>query len=266
MGLPNGWESEGFDRTHMRLPHNQVDLLEKLTQLGKPIIVFLFAGAPVLLDWREQVDSIIAMYTAGQGMAEAMALLLFGKVNPCGKLSETYPLDLEHTPCSLTFPQKERCRYEEGVFVGYRYYEKKKFPVAYPFGFGLSYTTWRYSNLRLSQNFFRDTDNLTVQVDVTNTGKVPGKEIIELYVENGVASVSRPIKELKGFQKVFCSPGEMKTVTFTLNKRSFAYYSVKLSDWYAESGTYGILVGSSSVDIRLKASVQVESTQNIKQK
>lgn len=260
MGLPNGWESEGFDRAHLRLPENQINLLSRLAQLGKPVIVFLFAGGPVLMDWSEQADGLFAMYTAGQGVAEAMCSLLFGEVNPCGKLSETYPLALEHTPCSLSFPQKERAVYGEGIFVGYRYYEKKQLPVAYPFGFGLSYTTWDYSHLRLNKEKMTDAEELTVQVDITNTGSVPGKEILQLYVRDPQCSIPRPVKELKGFQKVFCQPSETKTVEFTLNKRSFAYYNVEISDWYAESGIYEILIGAASNDIRLRGEVNVEST------
>lgn len=263
MGLPNGWESEGFDRTHLRLPDNQIHLLDRLAKTGKPVIVFLFAGAPVLMDWQDKTHALLAMYTAGQGVAEAMCHLLFGAVNPCGKLSETYPLILEHTPCSLTYPQKEKAVYEEGVFVGYRYYEKKKLPVAFPFGFGLSYTTWKYDNLRLDKTLMNDRDTLTVRVDVTNTGEYPGKEIVQLYVRDPECSVPRPVKELKGFQKVFCAPGETKTVTFVLNKRSFAYYNVNISDWYAESGAYEILVGASSNDVRQSAAIQLESTQTV---
>ena len=263
MGMPNGWESEGFDRTHLRLPGNQIDLLNRLAALGKPVVVFLFTGAPVLTDWAAKADALFAMYTAGQGGAEAMARLLFGRANPCGKLAETWPLALEHTPCSLTYPQKETAVYEEGVFVGYRYYDKKQMPVAYPFGFGLSYTDWQYSNLRLDKQHIRDTDTLTVQLDVTNTGRLPGKEIVELYVGNAPAGVPRPVKELRGFTKVFCTPGQTQTVTFTLNKRSFAYYHVGMHDWYAESGTYEILAGASSRDIRLRATVRMEATRVI---
>lgn len=263
MGMPNGLESEGFDRTHLRLPGNQIDLLNRLAALGKPVVVFLFTGAPVLTDWAAKADALFAMYTAGQGVAEAMARLLFGRANPCGKLAETWPLALEHTPCSLTYPQKETAVYEEGVFVGYRYYDKKQMPVAYPFGFGLSYTDWQYSNLRLDKQHIRDTDTLTVQLDVTNTGRLPGKEIVELYVGNAPAGVPRPVKELRGFTKVFCTPGQTQTVTFTLNKRSFAYYHVGMHDWYAESGTYEILAGASSRDIRLRATVRMEATRVI---
>ena len=263
MGLPDGWESEGFDRTHLRLPENQLHLLAQLHKIGKPVIVFLFAGAPVLMDWQTDADAVFAMYTAGQGVAEAICQLLFGEANPCGKLAETYPLALEHTPCSLNYPQKETAVYSEGVFVGYRYYEKKAMPVAFPFGFGLSYTTWQYSNLRLDRTDMQDTDTLSVQVDITNTGCRAGKEIVELYVGAPAGDVPRPVKELKGFCKVFCELGETKTAAFTLNKRSFAYYNTEISDWYVPSGRYEILIGASSNAISEKAGINIHSTQMI---
>ncbi len=264
LGLPNGWESEGFDRTHLSIPDNQIDLLKCLSKSGKPVIVFLFTGAPVEMSWAEQADAVFAMYTAGQAAGEAIAELLFGEANPCGKLSETYPLKLSHTPCSLTYPQKERAVYEEGIFVGYRYYEKKELPVQYAFGHGLSYTTWEYSNLCLDKESMKDNEVLTVTVDITNTGNRAGKEIVQLYVRDPECSVPRPVKELKGFRKVFSEPGEMKQAVFELNKRSFAYYNTEIADWYAESGTYEILVGASSDDIRLRKAVTVESTITIK--
>lgn len=264
LGLPNGWESEGFDRTHLRIPDNQIDLLERLAKLGKPVIVFLFTGAPVEMPWINLADAVFAMYTAGQAAAEAIAALLFGEANPCGKLAETYPVKLSHTPCSLTYPQKEKAVYEEGIFVGYRYYEKKELPVRFAFGHGLSYTTWAYGNLCLDKDSMKDEEILTVMVDVTNTGKRPGKEIVQLYVGSPLCSVPRPVKELKGFQKIFCEPGETKTAVFQLNKRSFAYYNTEISDWYAESGVYEILIGAASDDIRLQKAVTVESTTQIK--
>lgn len=263
MGLPDGWESEGYDRTHLRLPDNQIRLLNRLAKLHKPIIVFLFSGAPVLTDWSSSADGLFAMYTAGQGVAEAMCRLLFGEANPCGRLSETWPAALEHTPCSLTYPQKEKDAYQEGIFVGYRYYEKKGIPVAYPFGYGLSYTTWHYGRLELDKEALTDQEILKVKVDVTNTGSAFGKEIVQLYVRDPECTVPRPIKELKGFAKVSCRPGETKTVEFVLDKRSFAYYHADLRDWYAESGTYEILAGSASNDVRLSGEVRVESTQKL---
>lgn len=264
MGLPNGWESEGFDRKHLRLPENQIDLLEKLRKSGKSIIVALFAGAPVEIGWAENADAVFAMYTAGQAMPSALLKLIFGEANPCGKLSETYPLRLGHTPCALSYPQLEEADYQEGIFVGYRYYDKKDMDVAYPFGHGLSYTTWRYENLTVDRESMKDTESMTVTVDVTNTGDVPGKEIVQLYVGEMNPEVVRPVRELKGFAKVFCEPGETKTVTFVLEKRSFAYYNTQINDWHVTSGNYRISIGASSRDIRLEKVVAVESTVAIK--
>lgn len=266
IGLPDGWESEGFDRSHMRIPENQIDLIYALKATGKPVIAFLFAGAPVEMPWIDAVDSLFAMYTGGQAVSEAIVRLLLGEANPCGKLAESYPLHLEQTPCSLSYPQKEVAVYEEGIFVGYRYYEKKKLPVQFAFGHGLSYSTFEYSNLTLEKEQITDQDTVKVSFDVTNTGKYVGKEIVELYVKDTESSVPRPEKEIKGFTKVELQPGESKHVEMELGKRSFAFYDVELGDWYAESGDYEILIGAASDDIRLKAIIQVESTQETKKK
>ena len=266
LGLPDRIESEGFDRKDMCLPANQIQLLERLFALGKPIAAVLMAGAPVEIPWLDRVDGLLTLYTAGQGAAEACVRLLFGRSTPCGKLAESWPLALGNTPCSLTYPQKERATYEEGIFVGYRYYDKKELPVLFPFGYGLSYTTWRYENLRLSKTDITDRDSVEISVDVVNTGNVAGKEIVELYVRDIASSVPRPVKELKGFAKVACAPGERATVRFTLDKRSFAYYEPRISDWYAESGEYEILIGASSRDIRAAAKVCLTSTQTVAKK
>lgn len=265
LGLPDRIESEGFDRKDMCLPANQIQLLERLFALGK-LAAVLMAGAPVEIPWLDRVDGLLTLYTAGQGAAEACVRLLFGRSTPCGKLAESWPLALGNTPCSLTYPQKERATYEEGIFVGYRYYDKKELPVWFPFGYGLSYTTWRYENLRLSETDITDRDSVEISVDVVNTGNVAGKEIVELYVRDIASSVPRPVKELKGFAKVACAPGERATVRFTLDKRSFAYYEPRISDWYAESGEYEILIGASSRDIRAAAKVCLTSTQTVAKK
>lgn len=266
LGLPNGWESEGFDRKHMNIPNNQIVLLERLSKLGKPVIVYLFAGAPVAMDWDKDADAVFAMYTAGQAMPSALLKLLFGEVSPSGKLSETYPIKLENTPCSLAYPELEQAEYKEGIFVGYRYYERKGIPVKYPFGYGLSYTDFIYSNLQVDKWEAKDTDTIQVTVDVANSGSVAGKEIIQLYVADPECSVPKAVKELKGFEKVTLLPGETKTVSFTLDKRSFAYYNTQISDWYVESGAYEILIGSSSADIRVSVTVNIEGTEVIRKK
>ncbi|SCP98837.1 glycoside hydrolase family 3 C-terminal domain-containing protein [Anaerobium acetethylicum] len=266
LGLPNGWESEGFDRKHLNIPNNQIDLLEKLSKLGKPIIVYLFAGAPVVMDWDNNADAVYAMYTAGQAMPSALLKLLFGKVSPSGKLSETYPLRIEHTPCSLNYPELEQAEYKEGIFVGYRYYEKKALPVKYPFGYGLSYTSFEYGNLMVDKKDLKDTEVLHVSVDITNSGNVEGKETVQLYVADKESSVPKAVKELKGFEKVTLLPGETKTVEFVLDKRSFAYFNTQISDWYVESGEYELLIGSSSIDIRVSETIYVESTVTVRKK
>ena len=259
-GLPDGLESEGFDRRDMRLPTNQEDLIYALLPLGKPVTIVLFAGSPVEMDWAEKVDSILTMYTGGQAVAEAALRLLFGEAVPCGKLAETYPICLSHTPCSLDYPQGEEAVYSEGVFVGYRYYEKKGLPVRFAFGHGLSYTRFEYADLRLDRTELTDKDMLKLSFDVTNTGNAAGREIAQLYVHDVEAGVPRPVKELKGFAKIALEPGETKRVDMELGKRSFAYYHKGMRDWYAESGAYELLIGSASDDIRLRATVSLTST------
>ncbi|MCD7916899.1 MAG: fibronectin type III-like domain-contianing protein, partial [Clostridiales bacterium] len=250
----------------MKLPANKIDILNRLDALGKPIVVLLSLGAPVETPWLEQANAVMALYTGGQAVAEATVRLLYGDACPSGKLAETWPVQLGDNPSALNYPQKETAVYEEGVFVGYRYYEKKNMAVRFPFGYGLSYTSFAYSNLRLDKNAMEDTETLTVSLDVTNTGSVAGKEIVQVYVQPVSPTVSRPVKELKGFSKVALLPGETKTVSISLNGRSFAYYNTEISDWYVESGAYRILAGASSVDIRAEATVQVTGTKQIRRK
>ncbi len=264
MGLPFRMESEGFDRWTMSLPSNQIDLFSKLSALGKPVVIVLFQGSPVEMEWSEAADSILAMYTGGQAVARACANLLFGDAVPCGKLSETWGLKLENNPTALSFPEKGTATYSEGVYVGYRYYDKKKLDVMYPFGYGLSYTSFEYRDLKLSATDISENDTLEISFKVKNTGSVAGKEICELYVAPTYPSVSRPVKELKGFKKISLKPGEEKTVTISLNKRSFAYYDVETHDWQVDTTVYKILVGSSSRDLPLVASVKVNSSRSSK--
>ncbi|MCD7822916.1 MAG: glycoside hydrolase family 3 C-terminal domain-containing protein [Oscillospiraceae bacterium] len=264
IGLPFRMESEGFDRWTMSLPSNQIELFNKLSALKKPIVIVLFQGSPVEMEWSKNADSILAMYTGGQAVAKACVNLLFGDANPSGKLSETWALKLENNPTALSFPEKGTATYSEGVYVGYRYYDKKKLNVMYPFGYGLSYTTFEYSDLKLSAIDISESDTLEVSFEVKNTGSVAGKEVCELYVEPTYPSVSRPVKELKGFKKIYLEPGEEKTVTITLNKRSFAYYDVESHDWQVDTTVYNILVGSSSRNLPLTASVKVNSSRTSK--
>ena len=260
-GLPDAYESEGYDRTHMCLPGCQNRLIQAVVRANPNTVVVLHNGSPVEMPWINDVRGLLEAYLGGQAVGEAVVRILFGLANPCGKLPETFPLKLEDNPSYLFYGgEKDIAEYREGVFVGYRYYDKKKMDVLFPFGFGLSYTTFAYSNLRVDRDEMDDTDTLTVSVDVTNTGSVFGKEIIELYVADKISTPIRPEKELKGFEKVALAPKETKTVHFTLNKRAFAYWNKELGDWHVETGEFDILIGKSSRDIVLKKTVTVRST------
>lgn len=228
VGLPDSFESEGYDRRHLNMPNCQNELIEKVCEVQPNTVVVLHNGSPVAMPWLD-------------------------KVNPSGKLAETFPLRIEDTPAYLNFPGNgSTVEYEEGIFVGYRWYDSRKMKVLFPFGYGLSYTTFAYHNLRIDKDFFTDADTIRVSVDVTNTGTVEGKEIVQLYVRDKTEKAIRPDKELKGFEKVALQPGETKTVVIELNRRSFAWYNVAISDWDCAPGTYEILIGKSSQEIVLK--------------
>jgi beta-glucosidase len=266
-GLPDSFESEGFDRKHMSMPECQNKLIEAVSAVQPNTVVVLHNGSPVEMPWADKVKGILEVYLGGQAVGEATVNLLYGYANPCGKLAETFPLKLEDNPSYLYYlGEKDIVEYREGVFVGYRYYDKKKAEVLFPFGYGLSYTTFKYSDLKLSRDSIKDTDTLTVSVKITNTGSTAGKEIVQLYVAPKGGTVIRPLKELKGFDKVSLEPGETKEVTFVLNKRAFAYYNTAINDWYAETGSYEILIGKSSRDIMVSAEVLLEATVMLPQK
>jgi beta-glucosidase len=208
-----------------------------------------------------EVRGIVEAYLSGQAVGGACVDILFGKVNPSAKLPETFPRKLEDNPSYLFYyGEKDKVEYREGVFVGYRYYDTKKMDVLFPFGHGLSYTTFEYSNLTMSKEGITDMDTVTVTVDVKNTGKISGKEIVQLYVADKQSTVLRPVKELKEFAKVELQPGETKTVTFTLGKRAFAYWCTEIHDWHVETGEFEILIGKSSRDIVLSKTIEVQST------
>jgi len=256
LGLPDTFESEGFDRTHMRMPDCQLELIDQVTKVNKHVVVVLHNGSPIEMPWVDKVQAILEMYLGGQAVGGAAVDLLFGAVSPCGKLAETFPMRLEDNPSYLFFPgDGDTVEYREGLYVGYRWYDAKHMAVRYPFGYGLSYTTFEYSNLKLSAETLAPDGTLTVCVDVKNTGNVGAKEIVELYVHSAHEGISRPVQELKGFEKVYLAPGETKTVAMTLDRRAFSYYNTDIADWYAEDGAYEIRVGASSRDIRLCACV-----------
>ena len=260
-GLPDAFESEGYDRSHMRMPECQNTLISEIAKVQENVVVVLHNGSPVEMPWADEVKGILEAYLGGQAVGQAEVDVLFGKANPCGKLAETIPYKLADNPSYLNFPgDGQTVEYNEGVFVGYRYYDTKEMPVRYPFGYGLSYTTFEYSDLQLSADRIKDTDTLKVTLKVKNTGDRAGKEIVQLYVADKTGAACRPVKELKNFVKVELQPQEEKTVEMELDKRSFAWYNTQIHDWYAASGEYEILAAASSRDIRLKKTVYVEST------
>jgi beta-glucosidase len=260
-GLPDSFESEGYDRTHMAMPECQNALIEAVAAVQPNTVVVLHNGSPVEMPWIHKVKGVLEAYLGGQAVGGAVVDILYGHVNPSGKLAETFPIKLEDNPSYLYYGgEKDRAEYREGVFVGYRYYDKKKMEVLYPFGYGLSYTTFEYSNMKADRSIMKDDETVTISLDVTNTGKVMGKEVVQIYVEAPDSHVIRPVRELREFAKVELEPGETKTVAFILGKRAFSYYHVELKDWFAETGAYLIHAGSSSRDLRQMISVYVEST------
>ncbi|SHO52739.1 glycoside hydrolase family 3 C-terminal domain-containing protein [Anaerocolumna xylanovorans] len=264
-GLPDAFESEGYDRTHMELPECQNHLIKEIAKVQKNIVVILHNGSPVRMPWLNDIKGLLTVYLGGQAVGGACVDLLYGRVNPSGKLAETYPLSLKHNPSYLNFPGTEKeVVYSEGVFIGYRYYDARDLEVLYPFGYGLSYTDFEYSDLKVTPDSnLKDTDTITVTLKVKNTGKVTGKETVQLYIHDKEASVQRPEKELKGFAKAELAPGEEKEVSFTLDSRSFAYYSKELGDWYVETGDFTVMIGKSSRDIVLTRDISVTGTKTI---
>ncbi len=265
-GLPDRYESEGYDRTHLELPLNHKQLIKELAAVQPNLVVVLSNGSPVTMPWLDQTSAVLEGYLGGQAGGGAVADLLFGEVNPSGKLPETFPVQLSDNPSFLNFPgEGDRVEYREGIFVGYRYYDTKQLEPLFPFGYGLSYTSFEYSELQVDRTSMTDQNTVNVQVTVRNTGSRRGQEIVQLYVHDPESSVIRPEQELKGFAKVALEPGESKTVSFMLDKRAFAYYHTELRDWHVETGEYELRVGASSRDIRLKQTIEVTSTVKLKQ-
>ena len=260
-GLPDAYESEGYDRSHMRLPDCQNRLIETVAAANPDTVVVLHNGSPVEMPWIGKVKAVLEAYLGGQAVGEATVRLLFGDVNPSGHLPETFPLKLQDNPSWLFYGgEGDRAEYREGVFVGYRYYDRKEMEVLFPFGHGLSYTSFEYSGLRISADRIRDTESLTVTATVRNTGSRAGKAVAQLYVGDPESTLIRPVRELKGFAKVALEPGESREVSFVLDKRAFAAWNQQIRDWHVETGAFTIEVGSSSRDLPLKGTVEVEST------
>lgn len=260
-GLTPEYESEGYDRKHLNLPPAQNVLIEEIAKIHSNIIVVLSSGAPVLMPWLEQVQAVFHSYLGGQAGAAAIFDLLFGNANPSGKLAETYPLSLEDYPVQDFFAYDPyTTEYRESIFVGYRYFDVAQKEVLFPFGYGLSYTKFKYTRLTQSAKKIKDTDELVVSCTIENTGSFAGYEVAQLYIEKEKSPLFRAVRELKGFKKIWLEPGEKGIVEFTLNPRSFAYFNVEEQDWHVEGGSYLIKVGSSSRDLPISGKVEIEST------
>ena len=256
-GLNEDSESEGMDRTHMRIPQNQINLLQELGQVNPNLVGIISAGSAIEMPWHHYFKALLHCYLNGQAGAGAVMDILTGDVNPSGKLSETIPRRLEDTPAYRYYPSQERTsEYRESLYVGYRYYDTADVPVLYPFGFGLSYTTFEYSGLEVNEE--------GVSFTITNSGSRDGAEVAQLYVGLPNGKVFRPKKELKGFAKVFLKAGESKKVSIAFDDKTFRYFNVNTNNWEVEDGKYVISVGASSADIRLTGEVlKSETTENI---
>lgn len=253
IGLDEVTEAEGLDRQNMQIPENQIELLHALYEVNGNIVVVLSCGSAVEMPWIDRVKGLVHGYLSGQAGAKAVLNVLTGKVNPSGKLAESYPIRYEDTPSYHHFPGKEvSVEYREGPYIGYRYYDTANVPVLFPFGYGLSYTTFAYADLSVNRK--------GVTFSITNTGNHAGSEIAQLYVGCKSDAIFRPKKELKGFKKVYLQPGETKEITISFDDKTFRYFNVKTNQWEIEDAEYEIMIGASSVDIRLKGNLHVEGT------
>ncbi|WEG73987.1 beta-glucosidase [Vagococcus intermedius] len=265
LGLPARYEAEGLDRSHLNLPENQLELLSAVSSFNSNVIVVLSNGSAIDLSWDDQVKSILEAYLGGQASGGAIADILVGKVNPSAKLAESFPERLQDVSCYRDFPGvRDETVYTDDIFVGYRHYDKVGLPARYSFGHGLSYTNFTYSGLTISSKKMAADEQIEVTVTVTNTGQVRGKEIVQLYVLPLDATVPRPIKELKGFDKVALEPNESKDVTFVVNQETLKYFDSVANDWYVASGQYQLAVGKSAEQLLLKTNVTVENATPLK--
>ena len=259
-GLTDDYESEGFDRTHMRMPPSHNLLIQEVAKANPNLVVVLCNGAPVEMPWIDQAKAVLELYLSGQGGGTALWRLLYGEANPCGKLAESFPKKLEDCPATPWFPMGPKgVEYRESIYIGYRFYDKAGVEPLFPFGHGLSYTRFEYSDMVLDREQITDRDILNISFKVKNTGSLAGKEIVQVYVRDVESAIFRPDRELKEFAKVSLEPGEEKVVRFGLDKRAFAFYDTHSKGWRVESGEFEILVGASSRDIRLKARIHVEA-------
>ncbi|MCD8231167.1 MAG: glycoside hydrolase family 3 C-terminal domain-containing protein [Clostridiales bacterium] len=268
-GYPYGVESEGYDRTDLFLPKSQRDLLDAVLEVNKNVILVVNTGAPVDISaYNKRVKAVLQGGYAGEASGSATIDVLFGLAEPGGRLPETYPCRLEDTPAYLNLPHYPdtvpNVVYGEGLYIGYRWYDARKMVVEYPFGYGLSYTTFEYSDIRMDQTEITADGSVTVSFTVKNTGSRPGSDVAQVYVHAADATINRPVKELRGFKKVRLVPGEETTVSVTLGRRAFECYTPALHKWVVEGGTYEILVGRNSRDIKLTAAVKISSDEVVK--
>ncbi len=259
-GLTDEYESEGFDRTHLKMPRGHNELIAALSKVSENVIVVLSCGAPVEMPWLDQVGAVLNLYLGGEAAGEAAFDLIFGRVNPSGKLAETFPQRLEDCLAAKYFGMgPKRVHYRESIFVGYRYYDSARKEVLFPFGYGLSYTSFAYSNLKLSAAAISEGDTLTVSFEIENTGDRDGAEVVQLYISDCESTHFVPNKELKSFKKIFLKRSERKTLTLELAGDAFTFYNTRRGGWCVEGGTFEILIGSSSREIWLRTRVEVKA-------
>ena len=255
-GLTELEEAEGLDRNSLDIPENQNELIAEIAKVNRNVIVVLTNGAQILMPWKDSVKGIITGYLGGEAGAKAIVNCIVGKVNPNGKLAETYPLKIEDTPCYNNFPGTDvLVEYKESVYVGYRYYDTVNKDVLFPFGYGLSYTNFEYSNLKIKQNNI----NINLEFTIKNTGNVKGKEIAQIYISHSGNKIYAPKKELKAFTKIELEKGEEKKINIKIDRSSFEHYDAISKKWVVEAGTYKILIGKSIRDIVLEANVEIFS-------
>ena len=259
VGLDDKWEGEGGDRVDMELPGRQAELALRVAAANRNTVVVVNAGSPVSMDWLDRVPAVLEVWYPGQELGNALADLLFGEVNPSGKLPTTFPKRIEDNPAYLNYPgENGEVLYGEGLFVGYRYYDRKRIEPHFAFGHGLSYTRFDYGELRLERESIGPDEELGVSVEVANVGERAGREVVQLYLCDVECSLVRPEQELRAFEKVALDPGEKKTVRFALDRRALSFYDPAPEDWVAEPGEFEVRVGSSSRDIRGRARFVLE--------
>jgi beta-glucosidase len=254
VGLDNEWETEGRDRDDLSLPGRQRELIERVAAANPRTVVVVNAGSQVEMPWLSQVPAVLQLWYPGQELGHALADVLFGDVDACGRLPTSFPKRLEDNPAFLNYPgENGAVHYGEGVFVGYRYYDTKRVEPLFPFGHGLSYARFEYGALSLTADAYGIGDPIEVSVDVTNTSDRAGREVVQLYLRDLASSLARPEKELVGFEKLTLGPGETRTARFTLDRRALSFYDPGRADWVAEAGEFELLAGSSSRDLRTRA-------------